>query len=57
MEYTLMESIIICIKVMIKMIAIFLHSAMIGMVLIGIGTLIFNYKKILRALRKLSTID
>lgn len=57
MEYTLMEVTIIYIKVIAKMIGIFLHSAMIGIVLIGIGTLIFNYKKILKALRRLSAIN
>lgn len=56
MEITLMEAIIIYIKVIIKIIAIFLHSTLIGAMLIGIGTLIYNHKKIIKIMRKISTI-
>lgn len=57
MEMSLMESIILTIKVIAKMLGMMLHSALIGIVLIVIGTIIFNHKKIIKALRKISAIN
>lgn len=54
MDVTYVEAMIIFIKSLIKMMGIFLHSGLIGIALAGIGTMIYNHKKIVRVLRRIS---
>lgn len=53
MTLSLIESISILMKVIIKIITMALQSALLGVIIIGIGTIVFKHKQIVKFLRKL----